>query len=226
MESLLVINTSPQVGGSHSRQMTARFSRLWSKHNPNGRVVERDIGRKPVPHVDEQWISAAFSSEEARTTDQSAALEISDALVAELRDATTIVIGCPMHNLSVPSTLKAYIDQVVRMGVTTKLVPDSPQSPYVGLLGNKPTYLMLVRGGCGYESGDAYAPMNFQEPYLRAVLGMLGIQSVKTIALEYAAMNGNHLETALNDANASIDRVFDGPPEAMSCSPDKHSSNP
>lgn len=226
METLLVINASPQVDGSYSRQMTARFTHLWAKNNPDGRVVERDIGRQPIPHVDDQWIKAAFTSEDARTPDQRVALEISDALVAELRDATTIVICCPMHNLSVPSTLKAYIDQVVRMGVTTKLVPKSPQSPYVGLLGNKPTYLMLVRGGYGYEPGDAYAPMNFQEPYLRAVLGMLGIRSVTTIALEYAAMSGNYFENALDDTNAFIDSLFDESSKAISGNPDKYPSNP
>lgn len=229
MKTLFVIKASPQMDGSYSRQMAARFTRLWAKNNPEGRVVERDIGRKPVPHVDEQWIRAAFTSEEDRTPDQRAALEISDALVAELRNATTIVIGCPMHNLSVPSTLKAYIDQVVRMGVTTKLVPDTPKSPYIGLLSDKPTYLMLVRGGYGYESGSAYAPMNFQEPYLRAVLKMLGIESVTTIALEYAAINGNHFESALDDTNACIDRLLDESSKAVSDNLDKHpstSSNP
>ncbi|WP_162893733.1 MULTISPECIES: FMN-dependent NADH-azoreductase [Marinobacter] len=209
MENLLVINASPQGEASHSRQMTARFTRRWAENNPDGVVVERDLGRWPVPHVDQQWISAAFTPEEARTPNQRAALEVSDALVAELQDATTIVIGCPMHNLSVPSTLKAYIDQVVRIGVTTKLVPDTPQSPYVGLLSDKPTYLMLVRGGYGYEPGGAYAPMNFQEPYLTAVLGMLGIQSVKTITLEYTAMNSGCSDNALEDTNACIDRLFE-----------------
>lgn len=209
MENLLVINASPQGDGSYSRQMTARFTRLWAENNPDSVVVERDLGRQPVPHVDEQWISAAFTPAEARTPAQRATLEVSDALVAELQNATTIVIGCPMHNLSVPSTLKAYIDQVVRMGVTTKLEPDTPQSPYVGMLSNKPTYLMLVRGGYGYESGEAYASMNFQEPYLTAVLGMLGIRSVKTITLEYTAIQSRCFHTALDETNAYIDRLFD-----------------
>ena len=222
MENLLVINASPQGDGSYSRQMTARFTRLWATNNPDGKVVERDLGRRPVPHVDEQWISAAFTSEEARTPDQRTALEISDALVAELKNATTIVIGCPMHNLSVPSTLKAYIDQIVRIGVTTKLVPDTPQSPYMGLLSNKSTYLMLVRGGYGYQSGEAYAPMNFQEPYLRAVLGMLGIRNVKAIALEYTAVHSNCFESALDETDACIDGLFDELSEATSDNLDRY----
>lgn len=208
MENLLVINASPQGDASYSRQMTARFTRLWIRKNPDGTVVERDLGKSPVPHVDEQWISAAFTPEEARTPAHKAILETSDSLVAELQNATAIVIGCPMHNLSVPSTLKAYIDQVVRMGVTTKLVPDTPQSPYVGLLDNKPTYLLLVRGGYGYESGGAYAAMNFQEPYLTAILGMLGIRSVETVSLEYTAINNGSLNNALDDTNACIDGLF------------------
>jgi FMN-dependent NADH-azoreductase len=209
MENLLVINASPQGGVSYSRQMTARFSRRWAESNPDGVIVERDLGLQPVPHVDEQWIGAAFTPEEARTPAQKAALKVSDALVAELQSATTIVIGCPMHNLSVPSTLKAYIDQVVRMGVTTKLVPDTPRSPYVGMLSDKPAYLMLVRGGYGYEPGGAYAPMNFQEPYLSAVLGMLGIWSVKTTTLEYTAISRSCSDNTLEDTKACIDRLFD-----------------
>ncbi|WP_434049733.1 FMN-dependent NADH-azoreductase [Marinobacter salarius] len=209
MKNLLVINASPQGSASYSRQMTARFTRLWADNNPDGVVVERDLGRQPVPHVDEQWIGAAFTPEEARSPAQEAALKVSDALVAELQNATTIVIGCPMHNLSVPSTLKAYIDQVVRMGVTTKLVPDAPRSPYVGMLSDKPAYLMLVRGGYGYEPGGEYAPMNFQEPYLTAVLGMLGIWSVKTATLEYTALSSGCSDNALEETNACIDRLFD-----------------
>ena len=209
MENLLVINASPQRDASYSRQMTARFARQWAGKNPGGVIVERDVAHQPVPHVDEQWISAAFTPEDARSSAQRAALEVSDALVAELDNATTVVIGCPMHNLSVPSTLKAYIDQVVRIGVTTTLVPDTPQSPYSGLLKDRPTYLMLVRGGYGYEPGEMYATMNFHEPYLTAVLGMLGIRNVETIPLEYSTIHDERLEHALGETNSRIDGLLD-----------------
>ena len=159
--------------------------------------------------MDEQWIGAAFTPEEARSSTQRAALEVSDELVAELRNATAVVIGCPMHNLTVPSTLKAYIDQVIRIGVTTKLVPDTPHSPYVGLLDDKPTYLMFVRGGYGYEPGQAYAPLNFQEPYLTAVLGMLGIRNVQALSLEYSTIDDSRFGDLLDQINTRIDRIFD-----------------
>ena len=144
MDNPLVVNASPQVDASYSRRLTARFTRLWSETNRKGVVVDRDLGRQPVPPVDEHWKSTAVTPEDAMTPVHKATLEVSDALVSELENATAMAIGCPMHNLSLPGTMKAYIDQVVRMGVTTRLVPDTPQSPCVGMLSDKPTCLMLV----------------------------------------------------------------------------------
>ncbi|MEK0362317.1 FMN-dependent NADH-azoreductase [Pseudomonas sp. CBC3] len=208
MEQLLVINTSPQRSGSYSRKMTERFVHLWRLRYPSGEIIHRELGNQPIPHVDERWIQAAFTPPETRDHQQKDTLTLSDELVSELKQATQIVIGCPMHNLSVPSTLKAYIDQIIRMGITTRLVPGTPGSPYAGLLHDKKAYLLLVRGGHGYEKGEAYAHMNFQEPYLTAVLGMLGIHDVTTVSLEYTAIGGDQFDEAVKRANSRIDALF------------------
>jgi FMN-dependent NADH-azoreductase len=208
MEQLLVINTSPQCSASYSRQMTERFVHLWRLQYPSGEIVYRELGNQPIPHVDERWVQAAFTPPEARNHQQKDALALSDELVSELKQATQLVIGCPMHNLSVPSTLKAYIDQTVRMGVTTRLVPGTPGSPYAGLLHDKKAYLLLVRGGHGYEEDGAYAHMNFQEPYLTAVLGMLGVHDVTTVSLECTAIGGDQFDEAVKRANARIDALI------------------
>ncbi|GAA3541022.1 FMN-dependent NADH-azoreductase AzoR1 [Zobellella aerophila] len=191
--------------------MTERFIRLWRHKHPSGNILYRELGNQPVPHITEQWINAAFTPGEARSQAERDVLALSDELVKELQDATTILIGCPMHNLSIPSTLKAYIDQVVRMGLTTTLVPDRPHSPYVGLLENKKAYIMLVRGGYGYDKGGCYSQMNFQEPYLAAVLNMMGITQVETVTLEYAASNDGRFDCSLERAKARIDAVLGGP---------------
>lgn len=208
MEQLLVINTSPQRSASYSRQMTEHFVRSWRIRYPSGEIVYRELGNQPIPHVDERWVEAAFTPSEARNPQQKDVLALSDELVSELKQATQLVIGCPMHNLSVPSTLKAYIDQTVRMGVTTRLVPGTPGSPYAGLLHDKKAYLLLVRGGHGYEEDGAYAHMNFQEPYLRAVLGMLGIHDITTVNLEYTAIGGGQFDDAVKRANLCIDALL------------------
>lgn len=208
MEQLLVINTSPQLSASYSRQMTERFVQLWRLRYPGGEIIYRELGNQPIPHVDEGWVQAAFTPPEARNRQQKDTLALSDELVSELKQVTQIVIGCPMHNLSVPSTLKAYIDQIIRMGITTRLVPGTPGSPYAGLLHEKKAYLLLVRGGHGYEEGGAYVHMNFQEPYLTEVLGMLGIHDVTTVSLEYAAIGGDPFDEAVNRANSRIDALL------------------
>lgn len=208
MEQLLVINTSPQLSASYSRQMTERFVQLWRLRYPGGEIIYRELGNQPIPHVDERWVQAAFTPPEARDHQQKDTLALSDELVSELKQATQIVIGCPMHNLSVPSTLKAYIDQIIRMGITTRLVPGTTGSPYAGLLHGKKAYLLLVRGGHGYEEGGAYAHMNFQEPYLTEVLGMLGIHDVTTVSMEYSAIGGDQFDEAVKRANSRIDALF------------------
>jgi len=208
MDQLLVINASPQSSASYSRQMTERFVRLWHLRYPSGEIVYRELGNQPIPHVDESWVQAAFTPAEMRNSEQTAALALSDELVSELKQATQIVIGCPMHNLSVPSTLKAYIDQIIRMGITTRLVPGTAGSPYAGLLHDKKAYLLLVRGCHGYDAGGAYAHMNFQEPYLTEILGMLGIHDVTTVSLEYTAIGGDKFDEAVKRANSYIDALF------------------
>lgn len=209
MKTLLVINTSPQDSSSLSRRMTEHFVRAWTAHNPDGAITYRELGNQPIPHVDENWISAAFTPSELRTPAGRQALSLSDELVVELQNAESIVIGCPMYNLSIPSSLKAYFDQAVRIGITTTLVPDKPHSPYEGLLLGKKAYLMLARGGYGYNPGGCYAHMNFQDTYLKEVLRMIGIDDVSSVSLEYTAIGGEAFENELKDVEARINKLLD-----------------
>ncbi|MFP8965035.1 FMN-dependent NADH-azoreductase [Pokkaliibacter sp. CJK22405] len=207
MKNLLVVNASPQSHPSHSREMTQRFITQWQASHPKGSIVYRELGGQPIPHVDEHWIDAAFTPAEQRTPAQRETLALSDELVEELQAADCLLMGVPMYNLSIPSTLKAYIDQIIRMGVTTSLVPETPRSPYLGKLHGKKAYLMLSRGGYGYNPNGSYAHLNFQDNYLVEVLNMLGITDITRIALEYTAIGGDALQQALREAQQRIDQL-------------------
>jgi len=209
MKNILVINASPNQSDSYSRLLTERFVELWKRHNPNDTFIFRELGNTNIPHVNQHWVRAAFTPEDARSTEDKLAITFSDALVNELQNADVIVLGSPMHNLSVPSTLKAYIDQVIRMGVTTSLAPGAPGSPYVGLLENKKAYLFLVRGGYGFGKGEIYEHMDFQEPYLKAILQMLGVTDVTTVKMNHTAMSEEQRCDSCTNAQAQVDALFD-----------------
>lgn len=208
MKNVLVINASPNQHGSQSRLMTERFVRLWMQHNPADTFTFRELGNADIPHVNQQWVKSAFTPDEARSAGEKQAIALSDALVKELQNADVIVLGSPMHNLSVPSTLKAYIDQIIRMSITTTLVPGTPNSPYVGLLENKKAYLLLVRGGYGFGKGEIYEHMDFQEPYLKAVLQMLGVTDVTSVKMNHTAMSAEQRSRSYHQAHAQIDALF------------------
>lgn len=208
MKNVLVINASPNLQGSQSRLLAERFVSRWAQQYPHDTFTYRELGNQPIAHVDQHWVKAAFSAPETRSAADKQAIAFSDELVSELQAADVIVLASPMHNLSVPSTLKAYIDQVVRMRVTTTLVPDTPNSPYVGLLENKAAYLLLVRGGYGFGKGEIYEHMDFQEPYLKAVLHMLGITDVMSVKMNHSAMAEERRQRSLEQALAEIDALF------------------
>lgn len=137
MARLLHIDASPRAQSSHSRRMTREFIEQWQQH-PHDTVTDRDIGRNPVPHVDELWIAAVFTPPEQHTPQLQAAIQISDRLVDKFLVADIYVLGVPMYNFSVPSTFKVYIDQIVRIGQTVGFEPSNSGNVYKPLvLGKK-----------------------------------------------------------------------------------------
>lgn len=208
MKNVLVINASPNLSDSQSRLMTERFVHLWQQHHPVDTFTFRELGNAEFPHVNQQWVQSAFTPDEARSANDKHAIALSDVLVKELQNADVIVVGSPMHNLSVPSTLKAYIDQIIRMGITTTLVPGTLSSPYVGLLKNKQAYLLLTRGGYGFGQGEIYEHIDFQEPYLKAVLHMLGITEVTSVRMNHTTMSEEQRLCSYQQAHAQIDGLF------------------
>lgn len=198
MRTLLQINTSLFSGEGQSSRLAAAFVDAWCERHAKDRVVVRDLARDPVPHLDAQRFQAFGTPAQERTPAQQDAVAQSDSLIAELRAADVIVVGLPMYNFGVPSTLKAYFDHVARASVTFHYTADGPE----GLLTGKQAYVLAARGG-RYEG----TPMDTQSDYVRQFLGFLGIRDVEFIYAEGLAMGEEHRDGALAHAGECIQRL-------------------
>lgn len=175
---LLQVDASPRRD-SVSRQLTAHFAANWKKQFPQGEVIHRDLAKSSIPLINNDWIEGAFSSPQQHSDAHREALEFSDAVIAEAQSADVIVIGDPMHNFSISGRLKAWLDQLVRAGKTFSFGQSGPK----GLLSSKKVYVLTSRGGA-YTPGTPMAELDFQEPYLRRVLGFIGLTDVTFIHAE------------------------------------------
>jgi FMN-dependent NADH-azoreductase len=175
MATLLHLNTSP-LATSVSRELTREFVSNWKASHPSSKVIDRDLAANPPKPLDQAWIFATFTPEEARQPEQKDLIAYSDEAIAELEQADEYVIGVAMHNFSIPSVLKLWIDQVVRRGRTFSYGAEGPK----GLLSGKKATVLVATGGV-YDAGTPYAAFNFIEPYLRTVLGFVGITDVKFV---------------------------------------------
>jgi FMN-dependent NADH-azoreductase len=182
---LLQIDSSARAS-SVSRRLTAQFAEEWRKSHPEGRVITRDLAATAFPLITDDWSAARLESSK-HTPAQRSYLALSDELIGELEAADEIVIGAPMYNFSISHALKAWIDQVVRFGKTFGYGPNGPQ----GLLAPKKVVIITSRGGA-YGKGTATEAFDFQEPYLRHILGFIGLTDVTFV----------HAENQLNERAA------------------------
>jgi FMN-dependent NADH-azoreductase len=171
MANILHIDSSPRGDRSISRALSYEFITSWKDTHPGDTVTYRDLGHNPVPHVDESWIAAAFTPPDARTPELVDAIKLSDSLIDELLAADRYVFGVPMYNLNIPSTFKAYIDQIVRAGRTFAV----GENGYQGLVDSSKKALIITSRGGNFQPGTPAAAYDLQEPYLRTILGFIGI---------------------------------------------------
>ena len=176
MATLLHLDTSP-LASSISRELTREFVRNWKASHPTSKVINRDLAANPPKPVDQAWIFAAFTPEAALQPEQKALLAYSEESLAELEQADEYVIGVAMHNFSIPSVLKLWIDQVLRVGRT--FAYGGPEGPK-GLLSGKRATVLVATGGV-YDAGSPYEAFNFIDPYLRTILGWIGVTDVKFV---------------------------------------------
>ncbi|SHL89251.1 FMN-dependent NADH-azoreductase [Chitinophaga sp. CF418] len=207
MSKILVINASARTDRSFSRILAAIFVGKWKQKHPEDSVVHREVGQENIPHVSEAWIAGAFKPAHLRTEEDVAALGVSNILINELKEADIIVLSTPMYNWSIPSSLKAYIDQVLRVNETVLIEPGKPD-PYTGLLKNKKAFLLLVRGNKGYEPGEYFEHMNFQTNYLKTVFRIMGIHDVEIVLMNGAAHGEETSSAALTAAREEIEELI------------------
>jgi FMN-dependent NADH-azoreductase len=177
MPTLLHLDASP-LETSISRELAREFVATWKTANPDGTIIYRDLAAFTPAPISQAWVHAAYTPADSRTSEQTALLAHSEELIQELEAAHEIVIGVPMHNFSIPSTLKLWIDQIARAGRTFSYGADGPK----GLLQNKKATLLIASGGV-YSPESPAAALNFVDPYLKAVLGFLGITDVRILSV-------------------------------------------
>lgn len=205
MKYLLRIDSSARSGasgqtphGSHTRRLTHLFVQRWQEARPRDVIVSRDVGLHPPAPVTEEWIRAAFTAPERRTARMNGALRESDTLVDELIQADVIVAGVPMYNFSVPAQFKAYIDNVVRVGRTFGFDRSRPGAPYWPLLTDKPRPLIVLssRGDFGYDLGTNVSA-NHVEPTVCTAFAYIGIELVRSVAVEFDEFSDDRLQESL-----------------------------
>ena len=187
--NILRVDSSARRDGSETRSLNDAFiSRIEA--TVDSTVIHRDLALDAPGFVNETWVSAAFTDPDARSDTQAAELTASDALVAELEAADVIVIGAPIYNFSIPAVLKAWIDMVARARLTFRHGENGPE----GLLKNKQAYVMMAHGPGGTSIGSA---KDFATPYLRHVLGFIGIHEVEFISAAEVKEDACRLDAAL-----------------------------
>jgi len=195
--SILLIQASPRGERSHSRKLGNQYAQVWQATHPEGHVTLRDLGHNPPPYVDEAWVAAAFA--EADAPEATRALAVSDEYVKELLAAEELVIATPIYNLSIPAALKAWIDQIVRAGLTFGFT----ENGLTGLLSGKNAKI-IVASGSDFRPEGTYGAYNFLEPYLRGILGFIGITQVEFI-YAHSLNHGNPLrESSLTAADEAV----------------------
>ena len=194
MKTILQINSSARSNGN-ANQLADQFTREWLAAHPQDKLVQRDVGANPLPHLTEELIGAFFTPADQRTSGQAALVQRSDQLIAELQAADVLVLGVPMYNFGIPSTLKSYFDHIARAGVTFRYTANGPE----GLVKGKKAYVLAARGGL-YQG----TPKDTQTGYLRDFLAFIGIDDVEFVYAEGLNMGAEQHDQAQAAAQQRI----------------------
>jgi len=198
MTNILIVDSAATGEASVSRKLTRALADTLQRRDPAARIVHRDVGAAPIPHLTEATVPAIRAGI-VETPEAERALALSDELVAELQDADVIVIGAPMYNFGMPSTLKAWFDHVLRARVTFRYTEAGPE----GLLKGRKAVVIEARAGL-YSEGPA-AAMDSQEPHLRTLLGFMGIDDVVFVRAEKLAFGPEAAEAAIEEAIGALE---------------------
>lgn len=196
--TLLQINTSLFSENGQSSKLAQDYVEAWRSRHPQGRVIVRDLATNPLPHLSAERFQAFLAKPEARTPEQRAIVAESDALIDELKAADQIVLGLPMYNFGIPSTLKAWIDHVARAGVTFRYTANGPE----GLVADRKLTVLAARGG-----RYAGTPKDTQSGYVRDFFNFIGIRDIDFVYAEGMALDESTRREALDAAHSRIDKL-------------------
>jgi FMN-dependent NADH-azoreductase len=203
MTSLLFVTSSLFGEASQSRRIARELVEGFRRNDPGVRVVERDLTPEAMPHLTQATLAAVATPAGTRTDAQRAAAAFADALIDEVESADTIVLAVPMYNFTVPSTLKAWLDHIARAGRTFRYTAAGPE----GLLKGKKVYVVTGRGGV-YSGESPARALDFQEPYLRAMLGFIGLTDVSFVHVEGLNISKEAAESGRARARQAIDALL------------------
>jgi len=192
--NILIVTSSAQGQASVSGKLAAGFAEELKAAHPGSRIVVRDVGAQPIPHLDETIVAGIRA--EATTLAELAARDLSDVLIEEVRAADLVVIASPMYNFGISSTLKAWFDHVLRPRVTFRYTEQGPE----GLLGGRKVVVIESRAGF-YPAGD---PADSQEPHLRQMLGFVGLTDVTFVRAEKLAFGIEASSASIAEASARL----------------------
>jgi FMN-dependent NADH-azoreductase len=199
MTNVLILDSAATGEASVSHRLTG-IAKQALEGREAVRIVRRDIGAEPIPHLTPAT-TAAIRGAEPDSDAARAALALSDALIDELREADLVVIGAPMYNFGMPSTLKAWFDHVLRARITFRYTESGPE----GLLKGKKAIVVETRAGL-YSEGPS-AAMDSQEPHLRTLLGFIGIEEVTFVRAEKLAFGPEAAEASISAAAAELQEL-------------------
>ncbi len=194
-KTILYIDSSVRTEGSASRYLSQYLVAHLVSNNPTAKVTYRDTNQAPR-FIDSAWVDASFTSNESRNIEMKEVLKYSDTMISELVSASHIVIGAPLYNFGIPTTLKSWIDYIARPGLSFLVKNDK----FEGLLKNKKVYLVIVSG-----STDIDGPMDFATPYLKQMLGFLGITEI--VSFSVSNLDIENRESILKETIHTIDQT-------------------
>lgn len=204
MHRLVRIDSSSRGPGSVSRALGDHVENVMRSRIHSVNITRRDLVAAPIPHISDATIAGYYAAPDVMTDNLREATAMSDQLIAELMEADTLLITVPMYNFSVPSALKAWIDQIVRIGRTFSY----DGSSFAGLVKGKRAIVVCSCGASGYGANDPLAAANFVEPYLRFLLGFIGFEEVDVVAVEATTAAADLVAQNIETARAKIDGLF------------------
>ncbi len=204
MQRLLRVDSSARWVGSQSRELGDYFEARWRDRRPDGLIVRRDLAVQPIEQIRQDTIAGFYSPAEDMTAALRTATTLSDGLIAELQAADTLLITAPIYNFGIPAALKAWIDQIVRIGHTFSY----DGTRFGGLVEADTAIVCAAYGAKDYQEGGGMKGANFLEPYLDFLLKFLGISNIHFISVEATTADVVTLDAGMAAARRDIERLL------------------